>query len=146
MLVSICLPFSLSFFILSIDSTNFSRTDIFFFLRVAEAAAPPLVGNIHDWVSRVLPHTTGIRKWSAFLKKFGYAPSVTGEFTQLNLYCCGLLVACFLLFYGDRPFNLLFFFYSSRGSSRRLRAPAPAFRKRNTTKESAPAVTMARPA
>nr|XP_033510071.1 uncharacterized protein LOC117274817 isoform X2 [Nicotiana tomentosiformis] len=70
-----------------------------------ETSPPPLVRDIHDWVSQVLPHTLGIREWTTFIKKFGPAPSVT-----------------------------------TRGSSRRSKAPTLAFRKRKAT--SIPSVAL----
>lgn len=93
-------PFFSLLFVSYIGSTNFNRIEILLSF-VAETAPPPLVEDIHDWVSRVLPYIAGIREWPAFFKKFGRAPSVTGEFKCLNLYCRGPLVACFSLFYGD---------------------------------------------
>nr|XP_033515477.1 uncharacterized protein LOC117279952 [Nicotiana tomentosiformis] len=60
-----------------------------------ETAPPPLVADIHEWVSQILPHTVGIRGWPAFFQKFRPKLSATG-----------------------------------RGSSKRQKAPAPAFHKR----------------
>lgn len=51
-------------------STLVMRYLIFSFCA-AEAEPPPLVEDIHEWVSRVLPYTAGIREWSAFRNTFG---------------------------------------------------------------------------
>lgn len=99
MLISISFPF---FYIKRLFCQLWSRSDILFSLCVAEIAPPPLVKDIHDWVGRVLVHTAGIREWPAFLKKLGPAPSMTGKFTHLHLYCYDLLVACLLLSHRER--------------------------------------------
>lgn len=54
-----------------------------YFYFCSREATPPLVVDIHEWVSAILPHTMGIYKWESFHEKFGRKP-LTSELVRCS--------------------------------------------------------------